>query len=460
MERTVHLGDRDLLRAIPLVLAIGVGLTYGSASLASNASNSDRTTRADAFRAELGLPSAQLALTLANVSPSSVDKWGIPLTATEEADLDQRAVLQEQLGDAQAMVASNGDRLGGTWLDQRAGNGKGFVMVVAFKKDIDEALLEKIRSVVPQGVKVAATVVRRSMNELEAIAESINKATTGDQNVSSISIAPQENAVLVRTIDGKSPAGVAFEGVVVLEGSLEPTASCVNGPRCTTRPYRGGMGYYSKWHDNGVEKGEQCTSGFFARKTTNNNVVMITAAHCQKDYTNDTVYAMDSNDFILGDFGIDIVPSHSIFCLTECDMDTEVLIFNSLTSVPNSKNIIYYTDNDKSHPITLMRNWGSSWVGAVVCSAGNVSQLQCGTIVSVGQGRIDMHKESFIAKVNKGAFATYTVAGGDSGGPVVNQNTAYGLNSALDTVTGNAFFTSISPAMSPLNLTLCIAAGC
>lgn len=453
--------SRTAIRGFALLSTMVVALAGGSLASASVVSSKDESVaRADAFRAEVGFPPAGVALANMSVSPTAEGKWGIPLTVAEEADLDSRAALQEKLGAAQALVEANADRLGGSWLDQRAAHGHGFIVKVGFKDSIDARLLDQITALVPAGVETQAVIVGRSMNDLEAIADAIDNETSGNQSVSGISIAPQDNTVVVRTIDGTLPASIDPKGVTVVAGSLVPAGSCINVVRCTWRPYRGGMGFYSKWQDNGHENGEQCTSGFFGRKTTSGSLVMITAAHCQKDYTNDTVYAMDSNDFVLGDFGIDTVPPWSIFCATECDMDTEVLIFNSLTSVPNSKNIIYYADNDKSHPITLMRNWGSSWVGAVVCSPGNVSQLQCGTIVSTGQGRIPMSKEGFIAKVNKGAYATYTVVGGDSGAPVVNQNTAYGLNSARDPVTGNAFFTSISPAMSPLNLTLCITANC
>jgi hypothetical protein len=439
-------------------LLIVFGLMVPSASYGSAAA-SDSADRADEFRWELGYESAAEAFRDAPASPTSVSKWGIPLTEDEEGDLDRRADLQEKLGPTQEVVELDPDRFGGSWLDQRGGAGKGFVFTIGFVKEIDEDLLAGLSRLVPSDVKIRGVVVDRSMAELEAIAAEILAADRKSQEpLAGVSIAPQLNAVVLLTTDGQVPKHLRGPGVVAEVGAIMPTA-CTPADRCTLRPFRGGEGIQDKFQVSGGSSWWQCTSGFFARNTSD-ILVMITAAHCQRSYWDDVVYGKDHTDPI-GGWGPDTTPPWSLACATYCDVDVEVQIMDNVTSYPASKNIIYYNSSNKSRAITQLRNYGSSWVGSVVCLSGVTTDTSCGTITMIGTACcVGIPKEGYNARINKGAFTTAVTEEGDSGGPVTNTNVAYGIVTAKYNTSRNLYFSSLSPGLSQLNSTLCTTAAC
>jgi hypothetical protein len=410
-----------------------------------------------------GLQPEDEALALAPVSETSMAKWGVELTSAEEADLDRRAALQEELGPIDEIVDANLDRLGGVWLDQRSSSGDGLVIVVGFVHSVDGDLLKAILSASPAGTKLESRLVARSYADLQALADQGLKVTVNDPNVVGISIAPQDNAVVVRTVDGAMPSVLSgVEGYEVLEDKLLPVG-CTSAYRCNTRPYRGGMEFQERFGTSGNFGWEECTSAFTVKRG-NGGLALLTAAHCQIDYNDSGVYTLNSSNVLedLGTWGGDTVPPRTIFCLTVCDMDVEVQLIHSLVlSLPANKNVILYSGTDKSHPITGASSYSNSWVGRSVCAIGIKMNLACSTITSIGTGNIDMAKEQYIARIHKGAYAylANVPTGGDSGGPVLSGGTAYGTNTAV-TENGSLFFSSVSEALVELSSQLCVTSGC
>jgi hypothetical protein len=444
-----------------LVLATGLVLTLGGHALVSAAPTSPAAAM---FRDMFGLPAAREAFANSAISPTSKAKWSVELTAAEEADLDARAVLQEQLNDVAALADANRARLGGTWLDQRAGGGHGFVVMVAFVGSVDVGLMSAFGAAAPAGTARQSTIVTRSMSDLEALEDKAATAAETNLDITGVSLAPQENAVLVHTLDGQLPAELA--GIAgykaVLGGNQE--IGCRTYFRCSLRPYRGGMEIQDKFtNDNGTVGWEECTSAFTVKRS-NGAYALLTAAHCQMDYTQlDTTWTLNNSIGTVepvGNFGADTVPSNSLFCLTVCDMDSETQLINNVI-LPSSKNIIAYSSSEFSRAITGYSSYSSSWVGRSICAVGISSDQGCGTITSVGSASINMRKEHFTARINKGGYASLTIwpKGGDSGGPVLSGGIAYGTNTAV-TGSGYLFFSALSPALSNLGVTLCTTSAC
>lgn len=434
--------------------------------------------RADAFRAELGFPPAKVAFANAEASPSSLTKWGLLLTPSEEADLEERSSLQEQLGGVQRIVDANTAYLGGAWLDQRAGDGHGFVLMIAFADQIDARLLDDLTKELPLGVRMGTVIVDRSFAELEAIQAQVLEATRKTERgyVASVAIKPQDNVVELMTADGRVPAGLNDrDGLVTERGSTVPAfvpneggngyVYCSPDDRCYLRYFRGGVQIIDKTASSGGW--EQCTSGFYARKTTASAaIVMVTAAHCQVNFYDDTVYGKDDTE-VIGGWGSDTTPPDSIFCMDICDMEVEVQLINNLTSVPSTRNTIYLDSANKAWAITSWRSYGSgaSWVGGTICHSGTYSGKQCGTITSVGTFQMPMPKRGYDARMSKIASTTAMVHGGDSGGPVTNSHTAYGTSSGVYDVNqttkfGKLAFSALSPALDDLDIDLCTSPAC
>lgn len=457
-------------RAAPaIVLASGLILALGSMSLVSAAPFTSAADAAAAarFRDIFGLPAAADALAKAAISSTSKAKWGVDLTAAEVADMDARTALQDQLDGVDAIVAANGSRLGGVWLDQRGSQGHGFIVMVPFVASVDDNLLNKIRAAAPVGTAIQPVIVARSAAQLEALSDAAAEATAEDLNVSGVSVAPQDNAVIIHTIDGRLPAAiVGIDGYVVVQEGLE-SIGCTSSYRCTTRPYRGGMEIQDQFGVSGAYGWEECTSAFTVKKPSNGLWYLLTAAHCQIDYNNNTVFTMNTANTTIEPYGYwssDTVPTRSLTCATVCDMNVEAQLIGSLL-LPNltNKNGIVYSSTDKTHAITGASSWSSSWVGRSICAIGVKMNLSCGTINSVGSAMIHMAKEDYTARINKGAYAylANVPQEGDSGGPVLSGGTAYGFNTAVTTDgTGKLFFSSVSYALTDLSVSLCVTAAC
>lgn len=262
------------------MMAIGLLVAFSSVTAVSGADSPTTDAAAAAkFRDMFGLAPAAQAFASSSVSATSKAKWSVDLTAAEEADLDARAVLQEQLDDVAALADANGVRLGGTWLDQRAGGGHGFVVMVAFVGSIDPDLMSAFAAAAPSGTNIKPTLVKHSMSDLEALADKAWALAETNLNITGVSLAPQRNAVLVHTVDGRLPAELADSAGYEAAVGGNQEIGCRTAFRCLLRPYRGGMEIQDKYtKDNGTVGWEECTSAFTVKRS-NGTYALLTAAH-------------------------------------------------------------------------------------------------------------------------------------------------------------------------------------
>ncbi len=90
------------------------------------------------FRAELGLRTDRAYVeSVTDVAP----EWGIPLTASERADLTQRIVVQTSLGKLHQYQSSVPGVFGGMFIDQRNGG----VLDIALTAGADKNVIDTMR---------------------------------------------------------------------------------------------------------------------------------------------------------------------------------------------------------------------------------------------------------------------------------------------------------------------------
>jgi hypothetical protein len=153
-----------------LVLCSLVGVA--PAALSAEASESPDVYAAVRFREALGLNAEQSYVASLETDPGASRKYGLALTAAEEADLDERGRIQAELGSAVRFLDGIPDRSGGLFIDQRAG-GVIVVNLVAGTED-DKALLA---SLLPAGASFEFRAVSSTLVDLKALHARVDAAT-------------------------------------------------------------------------------------------------------------------------------------------------------------------------------------------------------------------------------------------------------------------------------------------
>jgi hypothetical protein len=110
---------------------------------------------AQRFRESMGFATDPAVLSAQSMTQTSQQKYGVPLTGIEEADIDGRIVLQESLTPLVDFVNAHSDVLGGVWLDQTATGGRGAMVNITSINGADPNLLRKAAALVPAGTAIA-----------------------------------------------------------------------------------------------------------------------------------------------------------------------------------------------------------------------------------------------------------------------------------------------------------------
>ena len=121
---------------------------------------------AQRFRESMGLSTDPALLATMSMTITSQQKYGVPLTRAEEADIDARITLQESLLPLVDFANAHDDVMGGVWLDQTATHGHGAMINVALTDRADQRLVAQAAALIPAGVAVAYPKVNRSLGEL------------------------------------------------------------------------------------------------------------------------------------------------------------------------------------------------------------------------------------------------------------------------------------------------------
>jgi streptogrisin C len=317
---------------------------------------------------------AALAIIGAAVAPTSaapdgrdlVDDMAVAIQRDLGMSLNQAEKLFAQQHKAteldSALQEKLGARFGGSWFD--TGTGKLVVGVT------DAALVDEVKAA---GADVR--VVEHSQSELDGIKTEFDglagrptdrsaKAPNAEQRAAVAGLAgwrvdPRSNSVVVSVLKGQQ-LGDVFDRVKAHGGAVR--VEQVDRAPSTTANYLDGG-------DQIFTAGLGCSAGFNAR-TASGQGYLLTAGHCQKLGTGDSVYGQDGN--YVGPFVASYFPSWD-----------DALIRNDN---PGYWVQGAWVDNNPGNgQVHIVRGWTDSPVGSWICKSGDTTKVTCGQIANKGE---------------------------------------------------------------------------
>lgn len=355
----------------------------------------------------------------------------------------QRLGARGGLDPAISFIVSQRDNFGGVFVDQPAGGTLDVALAAESVK-----MRAAVSRLLPETASIRWRVVQRSLTDLDKIRNELIGRIPDFQgagaSVASIGIDVRRN-VVVLTVDGpidkighdlRQDFGGAVE---VASGPMLSPVVCSSRSSCD--PWRGGIKILP-----GDGSGFQCSYGFNVRSATSSTKYMMTAGHCDNENWRHAGYSIGTTNLnnlqtsgsVLGDFQ------------------------RAPTFLASPMNLIYASDTDKSRAITAIRTYRNQLIGDYVCASGVMNGYRCGSIVDDDLHYGIVFRGQTIYMWGKLAGSTgdpLRSDPGDSGGPVFNGGTAYGIVSARDGNTKTAYSVS-DHAMSALGIRFCLSSLC
>jgi hypothetical protein len=379
---------------------------------------------AQKFRDTFGLR-ADIDFVRGLATQAATEPWPVPLTAAENAEMGRRVAIQNGMAPLHAFGAANPDAFGGVWIDQSAGG----VVEVQLIGDLN-AHAATVHARAPQAAQVRLVEVDNTFAELTALTDTLDKdrdylASLGTEAFEIIpdvrtnrvqlglSVASEQ---IQAALDQRYGAGL----VSTFVADLATLTACNSRNDCIGPPLRGGIN--TNWG---------CTTGFMAREDSVNR--FMTAGHCANIGSTWTHNG--------GDIGT--MRDDEYFNGSEADAATVGNI-----SATYMSNYVYYTNTSSTLVLSKEGN-NVDTVGQTVCMSGRVSLFTCGELyakgfsISYGGGVTIYDQRS----------ATYNVATGDSGAPVLAANKAMGIQSGVNTA-GRGIYSHIYNVEQQLNATV------
>lgn len=368
------------------------------------------------FRAALGFQADAAYVTSSYSSPSAFpnNRWGIPLTNAEALELTRREAIMDLMPSANEYAQKQPD-YAGEFFDHLAGG----IPVYLFTKDL-EAHRIVLAGLFPPGTpfevrpaNVEYSVLAGTQASVDAASPSLRK--TGIQIVST-GIDPTTNSVLVgvtgltrdkaATLEDRFGSNLTFreQGPAVAD-------ACNSMADCW--PPKGGLEIASAY-DGGL-----CTSGFIASRLDTQALVMVTAGHCLEVHGGtSTVWTHHGNN--IGQRQNETWNPNS---------NADVGLIGIYTaSTPTTKNQAIVGMPATVAGITIGTSSSNQSPGNTVCRTGRTTGLSCGTIYLANVTRQSCVNTTCYS-INHTWEVTFDSTGGDSGGPLIhNQTFAHGTH--------------------------------
>jgi hypothetical protein len=369
--------------------------------------------------------------------------WGVPLSATEAAEMARRGELVSELGPARQFAADQAD-YAGSYFDNLAGG----IPVFMFTGDPELHRADLIASLPPK-TEFRIEQAARTMVEIEKTRASIDAAwDTLKRNGLDIRLTGLDdvrNGVVVGVGSDTDTAASALaqfgDGIFVRrEGAIEPDA-CVDRTNCGS-PMKGGIQitYTStRW----------CTSGFMGKVRNSNPIGLrvLTAGHCIE---------------LNGGVGASWY-QHGVR-IGAADMErwyngTTADIGSIATGEPGDKNTFYASSATDIRHVSGFEPVNSQLIGDTVCRGGAKTGYLCGSI-----HLRDVTRDVDGKSVQHSWEVDFDASPGDSGAPYFLGNTAYGIHT--DSTTDSepqpryAWYSPIGWILSEASVSLCISTSC
>lgn len=368
------------------------------------------------------------------------------LTAAEATD---RLVQQDRATSLQDnLEATFGDAFGGLWIDQASGG----LTVVGVRPGQERTVRDLAAA--RQVTRLRVVPVARTVGQLRATQAEVQRAlaTTPGSDLRLGGVYLPTNQVNVKIQAGDPAARARGEALAaelnarhlgqlrfVSSAGVPMTASCIFSGEFNVfcdPPLRGGVGI--------TASGVRCSAAFNVRSTSDGKRYLLSAGHCNTSGTWQTRFA----NLEIHDIG----PTHNAFF--NSSGDGMIIRLNNPTGW-NPKPWVFVTGNsgttrDETYDINAD---GGTTFGMAVCMTGRRDGTQCGEVIDTDTPGVVV---DHVAEVSGGC-----IRGGDSGGSVYKNHTAYGLVHGGTFPGGDNNFCSITwfyqgirGAMSALNVRL------
>jgi hypothetical protein len=443
---------RNFVGTVALAVMLVGATGPSSVAIAAEDVSKDGVSLADAveFRTTFGFEADESFVRATLSDPSADTTWGTPLTPDEAAMMAERQRLEELSEPLATFVAERSSAFGGLYFDQAQGRLVAHVQALATtsKADLATAL-----DLAPAGLTVDVVSVSHSMAELEAARDRIAD-DAAKNGVKMIGIDVRNNglvATVTSTDDTSALRGANDVPIDASVGDALSPASCWN----TCTPWRGGMNIW----DQAFPMDGNCTWGFYGTRGSAAKYA-ISAGHCGK-ITHVLRIKDPSNTTIIFTDGIDQNTYDLSGGISQSDAQTAHVKAN--VNAVNPFNKIIASSADLNHSITSVHS-NSQNVGNTVCFFGMTTHRAspCGTITFTGiSSDVTRPDDGKLMHITQQVEMSLSTAGGDSGGPVYNGSSAYGVVGFADGAHGNDMVYGMA-ANVQLNTStnICVSAAC
>jgi streptogrisin C len=438
---TARQSRRITVATVLLMLIASVG-PVPATTLSADPATLPGLTEAIEGRTDLGLDAAPEFVSVLLGDPTSRYDYGMPMTPIEETAI----AAQDELGRAAAPLLTyldeHDDDFGGNRWDR---SGDDLRLVVATTPNTTSEELTSVASLTPEGLLVQFDAVQhslRSLRDSQARLRSDYDRLGVVESYPDVARNELHIVVLDDSVESELADLVAVPVAVRLGRPVETTA-CASRSNCT--PYRGGIYLDSVY--------TLCTWGFNVREQLTNAKYLVTAGHCGK-----TGSGLKHNGITVSGSGG--VNSDSYEFLGSANSDS-MRAPKSTASGWSTPYDIIFADGVTARYIFAVK--GSALQGPSVCFSGRTSGYKCGTIV---QRDIDaVLSRSFVDGKTQHVYhmirMSRTTSGGDSGGPVFQDNDAYGIVTASDPNNGNEMvYSDITYVQSDMKVWICTTGAC
>jgi len=342
------------------------------------------------------------AVPAAPVASADVAEVRAFAAATHLADAAARTylALNAPVGDLQARgVASFAATFAGVWRTPADGG----LVHVAFTRDA-AASAARLTAGFARRDLVRVTTARTSLADLDALSTRVSASLAGVPATIAVDVA--HNAVTVASPDvaaARRALGTRFAGAPVAvraaRGAAPAAAQCIS--RLCPGVASGGMLLLGNQGANVYE----CTSGFDATVNATGLPALVTAGHC----------------FQLDGVVLNALPLGVVTARVWPGGDAE-----AIAQVAAPTNDVVWTLAGAHRTVTRVVGRGvNEAVGAGVCRTGITTENQCGTIQALNVTVNYVSGETVFGLTQSSAC----VQPGDSGGPFMSGNDAYGITS-------------------------------
>lgn len=420
---------------VVLVTALGVpsagadskvaeAATASSGEIALAASDSARL-----FRDQFGLRNeTSFLIGIADAVNLDRDTYGVPLLASEVAELHRRDDLSQQINVVRRTLTPLGT-FGGGWIDNKAGG----VLNIAIVGDKNN-IIPVIRRLLPDSVFAEANIVSRSMTEIEftSLPDVIMASSPASWGISYATTDVLTGRALVHVShqappDVESIIAERYNNVVDVIRTDELIQAAEDRVR-GTGPLYGGLRIQSANRGGNLN----CSVGYSNVRDSSGQYLMLTAGHCGD---NGDDFAMgvigSSQSRYIGKGQRDKVVSGSS---TTCDC----MVVGPIPGGTGTNG--WLLNNDVVERIIGRHNAYDEY-GNAVCHSGSSTMIQasversvvqCGQVVNTGGAAARIRAERgddsvYYFNVSSMGEAAMTCLGGDSGTTVGNRAKLFGI---------------------------------